>query len=390
MAFLKKLGKVAKVAKTISSIPVIGDVVGDIIPDEISDNIEGLEDLGVDGLEDVADTLQDALDNVSDDLQDSLEDKESLIEQAKGGLSKFVKNQNFLKKKKISDLNIPHVTSTHPIQSSEPTLPVLPELSIYAAIDNEQHGPYDALQFKRLIENQMINSSTLVWQNGMDGWLPAGQAVPEFFNLGNMPPIPHPASGVVFTTTNHVDIPEGIECLEEDYEIDDNVESITLPSTIKEIEYGVISEKKWLKQIDFSRVTQLRTITECLFTGCRSLEEIIVPEGVLEIEYGAFEGCTSLRRIVLPSTLQDMSQLADKGLKNLKIIDFSKVYQLRTIPEYCFAGCNNLEEIIIPEGVEEVGEEAFDGCKNLKRIIVPSTLNDVQNIPANLIVFNNR
>ena len=400
MAFLKKIGKIKKVASALGGVSdLLPDAVSDLLPDAVNDlvdNIDADTDVSLEDIKDKvlsSDTYDDFKENITrgggvEKIKKRLTDKES-INDLKDNLISLAKKKRFFGKHDSVDDSIENSLSSS-LEPEQELFVAAQQREIYASIDNEQHGPYDEIQFKRLIENHLIDASTLVWQDGMPDWQPAGQAVPEFFNLATVPPIPpippH-MPGVDFLTTNHIDIPEGVNCLDEDFEIDENVTSITLPSTLKEFYSDVFSEKSNLRRIDFSRVTQLKTIPENCFMGCSSLEEIVIPEGGLEIEYDAFEGCSSLRKIVLPSTLQNMSQLADKGLKNLKIIDFSKVCQLRTIPEYCFAGCNNLEEIVIPEGVMEVEEEAFDDCKKLKRIVVPSTLNNVQNIPANLIVY---
>lgn len=43
----------------------------------------------------------------------------------------------------------------------------------------------------------------------------------------------------------------------------------------------------------------------------------------------------------------------------------------------CFVGNENLEEIVIPEGITEIGELAFKDCANLKKITLPTTLKKV-------------
>ena len=262
--------------------------------------------------------------------------------------------------------------------------------------NNEQYGPFTANEMKQLVDGNEINKDTLVWREGMEEWQPVNQVMPLLFmppapsmppvpSASMMPPVPLvspvPPIPQVQYDSNHVDIPEGIEYLDENFEIDDIVSSISLPSTLKKLDSEVFCEKTKLRIIDFSKVTKLKTIPEYCFMGCKSLEEIIIPEGVLKVEYGAFEDCTNLRRIVLPSTLNKMSSLVEEGgLINLVCVDFSKVTQLKIIPEYCFMGCKSLEEIIIPEGVLEVEYGAFEGCTNLKRIILPSTLKDKNNI----------
>jgi hypothetical protein len=44
----------------------------------------------------------------------------------------------------------------------------------YYSVNNQQFGPLDEETIKRMIANQTIRAGTLVWQQGMPGWLPAG------------------------------------------------------------------------------------------------------------------------------------------------------------------------------------------------------------------------
>ena len=47
----------------------------------------------------------------------------------------------------------------------------------------------------------------------------------------------------------------------------------------------------------------------------------------------------------------------------------------------CFANCNNLVNIVIPEGVVAIGEDAFGGCTNLETVVLPSTLTHIVGNP---------
>ena len=385
MAFLKKIGKIKKVASALGGVSdLLPDAVSDLLPDAVNDlvdNIDADTDVGLEDIKDKvlsSDTYDDFKENITrgegvEKIKKRLTDKES-INDLKDNLISLAKKKRFFGKHDSVDDSIENSLSSS-LEPEQELFVAAQQREIYASIDNEQHGPYDEIQFKRLIENHLIDASTLVWQDGMPDWQPAGQAVPEFFNLATVPPIPPHMPGVDFLTTNHIDIPEGVNCLDEDFEIDENVTSITLPSTLKEFYSDVFSEKSNLRRIDFSRVTQLKTIPENCFMGCKNLEEIVIPEGVQTIEFGAFDGCSNLRSIVLPSTLRTISALTDDGgLDNLVSVDFSRVTQLKTIPEFCFMGCKNLENIVIPEGVQTIEFGAFDGCSNLRSIVLPSTL----------------
>lgn len=57
----------------------------------------------------------------------------------------------------------------------------------------------------------------------------------------------------------------------------------------------------------------------------------------------------------------------------LKKLDISEVYIFEAmIPDNAFAGCTNLEEIILPKiDIEAIGIRAFYGCSNLESIVLP-------------------
>ena len=76
-----------------------------------------------------------------------------------------------------------------------------------------------------------------------------------------------------------------------------------------------------LKRIDFSKVRHLETIPKnFVFYGCDKLKEMIIPQGVTEIEDDAFEELDALRRLFLPPTLES---IGDLELTNVSIYCFS-------------------------------------------------------------------
>lgn len=55
------------------------------------------------------------------------------------------------------------------------TTPEAPVFSFYAIIEGSQHGPYNEIQFKRLVDNDLADANTMVWKEGMTEWQPAGE-----------------------------------------------------------------------------------------------------------------------------------------------------------------------------------------------------------------------
>ena len=54
-----------------------------------------------------------------------------------------------------------------------------------------------------------------------------------------------------------------------------------------------------------------------MLNGCSSLQEVIIPENVSEIDHWAFASCTGVKRISIPSSVTQIHTGAMGGCKNL-------------------------------------------------------------------------
>lgn len=82
------------------------------------------------------------------------------------------------------------------------------------------------------------------------------------------------------------------------------------------------------------------------------LKNIILPEGLLEIESLAFSGCMGLTSIQLPSTLKEIGGYA---------FEFTM-----------------LRYIVIPEGITVLRNDVFGECFGLNTIVLPSTIESIE------------
>lgn len=71
-----------------------------------------------------------------------------------------------------------------------PVPPPEPQVQMMLAISGQQYGPYDFQTLKSFVPTRQLTAETLVWQQGMATWTPAGQ-VPELQSLFSpAPPVP--------------------------------------------------------------------------------------------------------------------------------------------------------------------------------------------------------
>ncbi len=117
----------------------------------------------------------------------------------------------------------------------------------------------------------------------------------------------------------------------------ENIEYLEFPETVTGISSSALKYCKNLKKLVCPG--SLKNITS-VFQDLRSLEELVLKEGIENICNQAFMGCESLKKIVFPSTL-------------------------KTIGDNAFGNCASLCEITLPKAIKSVDKNAFYNCPQI-------------------------
>ena len=118
------------------------------------------------------------------------------------------------------------------------------------------------------------------------------------------------------------------------------------------------------------------------FDGCKNLKELKIGAGVKKIGNYAFDGCESLKELVIPDSVREFDNTSKVDVKVVKIgnglrklFKFGKSVErvvlgdgIDKIPDRAFSNCANLKEINIPDSVEKIEEFAFYDCSKLEKI----------------------
>ena len=159
--------------------------------------------------------------------------------------------------------------------------------------------------------------------------------------------------------------------------------SVSMTDDVTAIGSAAFAYCESLSSVEFSN--NLTEIPTNVFQGCTSLKTFIIPSKVNIIHSGAFNGCTSLtgvdlanvdsiqlnafnncsdlQSIIIPRSMKSIDNSAFNGCNSLKVIEFD-------CPEIgsWFNGKNSIEEIIVKDGVTEIGASAFSDCQRLKSV----------------------
>lgn len=216
-----------------------------------------------------------------------------------------------------------------------------------------------------------------------------------------------------------ITIPDGVHTLSDKlFEVsygtnpgNKKITEVNLPTSLKKIGSQVFSGCASISTLKIpSGVTEIGSNA---FSGCSALVSIDIPDSVVEIGDGAFTNCANLKQINLPSSVQKLGTGLFAGCKSMAdengyVINNNTIYAYYgaerniVIPEgiegithdtfkkagiitiqlpstlknlgSAFQGCEMLEEIVVPEGVEVIYNFTFSGCIRLSKVVLPSTI----------------
>ena len=172
---------------------------------------------------------------------------------------------------------------------------------------------------------------------------------------------------LVNSTIKQVSIPGRITKIRERAFIHTDIESIIIPSTVKELGHALFWNCKYLTQVQIN--CKIEQLPSSIFACCSSLTSFNVPECIQVIGLEAFYRCTNLNEITFPQGL-------------------------RVIEKRAFQECVNLVSINIPESIEKIGDEyeyIFKDCQNIKDVFYDAREAEITGLPhcmSNLTIGN--
>ena len=117
-------------------------------------------------------------------------------------------------------------------------------------------------------------------------------------------------------------------------------------------------------------------IGEDAFKDDKSVEYVVIPETVVQIQQNAFEGCTNLKKVYFVSAQKNeiatskLTLIHDQAFLNctsLERLDLSNVKKI-TVARQTFMNCTSLKEVAKMTAIGTMHSEAFLGCTALEEV----------------------
>ncbi len=158
-----------------------------------------------------------------------------------------------------------------------------------------------------------------------------------------------------------------------------NVLSLVIPDSVTEVETNALiglrnlqkltapavalSSVSKIQKIDTLVVTSGETIAENAVSGWDYLKSVTLPDTLKTIEYSGFAHCELLEEINLPDGVTSIGEYAFYNCASIK--QFNLPDSVVSIGNYAFGECASLESLYLSESLETIGNWMLARCDSL-------------------------
>lgn len=118
-----------------------------------------------------------------------------------------------------------------------------------------------------------------------------------------------------------------------------------------------------------------------LYLNGEEVKELVIPDDVTSLYYGAFRGCSGLTSVTIPDNVKAIDFFAFYDCENLNTVylnsnSVASAARESTKSLYKYFG-KQVKNYIIGEGVKSIGDNAFNDCSGIISVTMPNSLTSI-------------
>ncbi|MBQ8943818.1 MAG: leucine-rich repeat protein, partial [Clostridia bacterium] len=183
--------------------------------------------------------------------------------------------------------------------------------------------------------------------------------------------------GAMFKDTDidSIILPESITAIGSEAFNSIKLKSIVVPENVTFIGAGAFADCSELERVDFLvKSCRLGTGEKYVFESCPALSEFNFGNEIKYIPDNLLRGSGALENVTIPASVTDIGSYSFASTKLTQIIIPEGV---ESIGDGCFENCACLEHITINGNIYLIGDGTFSGCGNLKEIYIADSVRNI-------------
>lgn len=109
------------------------------------------------------------------------------------------------------------------------------------------------------------------------------------------------------------------------------------------------------------------------------VEDVVIPEFIIEIKPYLFCGYEKLKSLTIPNNVSLIGDYAFSKCGNSEFTDLEISSSVTSIGKNAFNACKYLENLILNNGLIEIGERAFYDCESVLSLTIPNSVSVIGN-----------
>ena len=154
--------------------------------------------------------------------------------------------------------------------------------------------------------------------------------------------------------------------------------SVTIPNSVTSIGYRAFYGCSGLTSVTIPN--SVTSIGQSDFSGCSGLTSMEAPAGFFDLPEGIWSSYTKILNHVTVNggeLTENALLFINRSYKTLQTLDVSGVTNTEFADEV-FKGYYNLQQLVLPEGLQKVSYMMVAGCKNLQSIDIPASVEEIE------------
>ena len=164
--------------------------------------------------------------------------------------------------------------------------------------------------------------------------------------------------------------------------------SITIPNSVTTIGHGAFSYNcsslksvhisdiaAWCQIYFYSQSSNPLYYAKNLYLNGDLVTDLIIPNSVTNIGWGAFSGCSSIISVTIPESVISIGDMAFYDCSSLTSVTIPN--SVTSIGKRAFYGCSKLTSVTIGNSVTNIGDGTFYYCSSLTSVTIGNSVTSI-------------